>query len=235
MASRNRYCPRCGQPTIAERRRAKSAVAVRSTRGARAAQSVAILFCGSLLAISMSFALNQRACWPAAAVELCIQPAALCAVGWAAVERLGTGAARASLPLRCSARDLLLAPFVGLAAYLCATAYVRALAAATGTEAAGADWSTAAASTLIVAPLLEEWLCRGVLFTALERAAGSRSTIGTSAALFALLHGLEASWLSVPHRLVGGLGLGWLRYRSGSILPGVVAHATWNALALGLA
>lgn len=37
--------------------------------------------------------------------------------------------------------------------------------------------------------------------------------------------------LALPHRFAGGLALGWLRCKSGSLLPGVLAHALHNQAA----
>ncbi len=83
--------------------------------------------------------------------------------------------------------------------------------------------------TVVIAPLLEEWADRGVLWTAARRVTGQWSTIFITAALFALLHGLGAGlFLEVPHRFVVGIALGLLRAYSGSLVPGIIAHAVNN-------
>lgn len=86
--------------------------------------------------------------------------------------------------------------------------------------------------TALVTALLEEWLCRGVLFVACQRLMGQRSTLLVTSILFALLHGLQGYLLAVPHRFATGMILGWLRQRSGSLVPGVIAHAVNNAIAV---
>ena len=48
------------------------------------------------------------------------------------------------------------------------------------------------------------------------------------------LHGPGGGTLGLPHRLVAGAVFGWLRLRSGSLVPGIAAHAVHNALALAL-
>ncbi len=87
---------------------------------------------------------------------------------------------------------------------------------------------------MVLFPVLsEEWLDRGVLWAALRRVTGVRATVLCTAILFALMHGLNGGGiLEVPHRFVVGLGLGWLRLRSGSLLPGILAHALLNTLAI---
>jgi membrane protease YdiL (CAAX protease family) len=82
---------------------------------------------------------------------------------------------------------------------------------------------------MVLPALCEEWLCRGVLWTAVRRSAGPAATILVTASLFALLHrhGSRAHHV-VPIQLVGGLMKGWLRARTGSVIPGMLSHAAYN-------
>ena len=73
-----------------------------------------------------------------------------------------------------------------------------------------------------------------MLWEATRRAAGSRTALVATSVLFAFLHGPGSGTLGLPHRLVAGGVFGWLRLRSGSLLPGVLAHAVNNAIALAL-
>ena len=91
----------------------------------------------------------------------------------------------------------------------------------------------------ILAPIGEEVLFRGYLFGSLRRLAGdSRAGIviaySVSALVFALAHSLAASEgviaLLVPSFLIG-LVFAWGFDRSGSLLPGIVAHALNNSIA----
>ncbi len=79
-----------------------------------------------------------------------------------------------------------------------------------------------------VAPaLFEELGFRGVIFSLLRRSLDPRETILLSAIAFGLLH------LSVPMLLTHvplGLYLGWLRHRSGSLYPSMLAHFLHNGL-----
>jgi membrane protease YdiL (CAAX protease family) len=82
-------------------------------------------------------------------------------------------------------------------------------------------------TAIVLAPLFEEVLFRGVLLPVLGRRFGSVWGVLISAAVFALAH-LSLSEL-VPLFLLG-CGLGWLRWRSGRLAPSVLMHAFWNAL-----
>jgi membrane protease YdiL (CAAX protease family) len=82
----------------------------------------------------------------------------------------------------------------------------------------------------VLPALIEEWMCRGALWVALRPIAARGTTILTTAALFATLHGLNGGFvLELPHRFVMGLLLGWLRARSASLWPCVLAHFLHNA------
>lgn len=91
--------------------------------------------------------------------------------------------------------------------------------------------------TVVAGPLLvaytEELVFRGVLWTALAKVSSSsiRPLIQTSV-LFALIHLVNrGGFYELPHRFVSGLLLGWLRLKSGSLLPSVHAHFVVLALA----
>lgn len=81
----------------------------------------------------------------------------------------------------------------------------------------------------IFAPLAEEVVFRGaILRVLLKRFNFHWVAIAISALLFALAHLNPAQ---MPHAFLIGLILGWLYYRTGSILPGVVLHWTNNTVA----
>jgi membrane protease YdiL (CAAX protease family) len=75
--------------------------------------------------------------------------------------------------------------------------------------------------------LCEELFFRGALQTGLLRRLSPASAIAMTAVLFVAFHGQFGLG---PGRLVGGLALGWLAWRTGSLWPGVLAHALNNAL-----
>lgn len=85
--------------------------------------------------------------------------------------------------------------------------------------------------------VFEELLFRGFLFNALQQRFSPRTTILMTAVVFGAFHVVAASALS-PERFLPstflGLFLGWVCYRSGSVLPGIVLHALHNGLLLML-
>lgn len=83
-------------------------------------------------------------------------------------------------------------------------------------------------------PLVEELLFRGVLLSSLARHVGSGWAIVLTAAMFACVHlpDLSFLWYALPNLALLGLVLGWLRVRSGSIWPAVLAHGVNNLLAV---
>ena len=77
-------------------------------------------------------------------------------------------------------------------------------------------------------PIVEESICRGIGFTLLAPY-GERFAIAGTAVAFALAHG---AFLDLPWVLVTGIGLGYLRARTGSLFPTIALHATVNGIAV---
>ncbi len=87
-------------------------------------------------------------------------------------------------------------------------------------------------ATVFAAAFCEEFLFRGVVQQGLATAgAHPVEAIFRTALLFALVH-LNPVWF--PALLELGLLFGFLFHRTGSVVPGMVAHATTNATSLGL-
>ncbi len=81
----------------------------------------------------------------------------------------------------------------------------------------------------LLAPVCEELVFRGAVLRSLLRWAGHHwVAIAISALLFALVHANPAQ---MPHAFVIGLLLGWLYYRTDSVVPGVVYHWVNNSIA----
>jgi ABC-2 type transport system permease protein/sodium transport system permease protein len=93
-------------------------------------------------------------------------------------------------------------------------------------------------SLALVPAVCEEWLFRGYLFAALQRSTSAGRAIWVSALLFGLFHVVVGSPAS-PERFLPsaflGLVLGWLAWRSGSVVPGILLHVSHNGLLLMLA
>jgi len=91
-------------------------------------------------------------------------------------------------------------------------------------------------TSVVVAPLLEEYLFRGLLQGALlKRARLARRRFGLSGAnlivslLFALAHLWSQPAPGAAAVLLPSLAFGACRDRYGILLPGIVLHAFWNA------
>lgn len=92
-------------------------------------------------------------------------------------------------------------------------------------------------AAVVLGPLTEEIMYRGVLLKALE-ARGKRFALVTSSVVFALVHitGLDTDelWRSAivilfPIFLLG-LVLGWLTQKTGRLGPAIFLHSGWNLL-----
>ena len=95
-------------------------------------------------------------------------------------------------------------------------------------ESRVAAFALNAVAIAVFVPIVEESACRGIGFFLLAPYGAGVAVVG-SAVAFALAHGAV---LDLPWVLVTGLGLGYLRWRSGSLLPSVLLHATVNGVAI---
>lgn len=84
----------------------------------------------------------------------------------------------------------------------------------------------------LMAPFVEELVMRGAVLRALLKWNENHWVgIAISAVLFSLIHANPAQ---MPHAFLAGLLLGWLYYRTGSIIPGVVVHWVNNSVAFAV-
>ena len=81
----------------------------------------------------------------------------------------------------------------------------------------------------VLAPLAEEFIYRGVLMMSLLRRIGPAWAIAASSAIFALVH-FRAEPQSVPALFLLGAALGYVTYRTRSLVPAVIAHSAFNTL-----
>lgn len=82
-------------------------------------------------------------------------------------------------------------------------------------------------TAMVLAPLFEETLFRGVLLPVLGQRYGGFWGVVISALVFGIAH---LSLGELPALFVLGLGLGWLRLQSGRLGPSVLMHGLWNGL-----
>ena len=93
-------------------------------------------------------------------------------------------------------------------------------------------------SMAIVPAVCEELFFRGLLFRSFRATMSPWKTIFATAVLFGTFHLISASGMTlsrlVPTTLMG-IVLGWVCYRSGSVIPGIILHAVYNALTVSFA
>lgn len=84
-----------------------------------------------------------------------------------------------------------------------------------------------------IAPLFEEMLFRGFLQPLFSRTLGIIAGILLTAVLFGVLHAPEYKFVWQYAAAISFVGavLGYVRYRTGSIIPSTVMHACYNAVA----
>jgi membrane protease YdiL (CAAX protease family) len=100
----------------------------------------------------------------------------------------------------------------------------------------GASFVLLIVMTTFLAPIMEEWLFRGVLFRALSEGGprgGSRASVVlavvASAALFALAHGEPLQFAGL---FFLGLVLASLVWRTRRLVPSIVTHMSFNGVAI---
>jgi membrane protease YdiL (CAAX protease family) len=86
-----------------------------------------------------------------------------------------------------------------------------------------------AAVIVLVAPFVEELLFRGLGIGLLMPFVGPWPAILVTGVAFGLAHGLV---LGLPVLSIFGVTLGWLRWRTDSVMPGMAVHALFNGAAL---
>lgn len=84
-------------------------------------------------------------------------------------------------------------------------------------------------AAVVLAPVAEELLFRGLVFPHLARSLSPWGAVVGSAALFGMLHVAHGFMLVGPLTL--GLVLGWARWRSGGVGVPILLHATFNGTA----
>ena len=91
-------------------------------------------------------------------------------------------------------------------------------------DASDTSLALLAFSVAILTPFAEELLFRGFILGMLLKRYSDTQAIVISSLIFAIAHEPIAMVLAFG----GGLLYGWVRVRTGSILPGMIAHAIWN-------
>ncbi len=231
MAIGARFCGSWGAATRVHARTVHRRSDRERQRTGRAALALGIACGGPLLGVFGAARVFEEAegPWPLAIAGGATM--LLSAIATALVQ----GEWRSAAPFSTSWRWWAAAVPAGAVTLVAAIAYVAVLpipdSARQPVDATAAAWFAVVA----MAPLTEELLCRGAAWRAAVTLASPHVAITLTAVLFAFLHGLNGVYLlELPHRFAMGLVLGWLRWRSGSVAPPIVAHALHNLGALQL-
>lgn len=97
------------------------------------------------------------------------------------------------------------------------------------------------ASAVLVAPILEEVIFRGLIQSVMAEVLGEGNRWGivlVASGVFAMIHADFVNWdnwQTLPGLFVLGLVLGWLYERSGSLWPGILVHIGFNILNIAVA
>lgn len=89
----------------------------------------------------------------------------------------------------------------------------------------------ACVTALISAPVLEELLCRGLVFEMLHKRWGVKMSILISSLFFGLMH---LDWATAVVAIVAGVIFGILYVRTSSLFTTIIIHAINNAMAFAL-
>jgi ABC-2 type transport system permease protein/sodium transport system permease protein len=87
------------------------------------------------------------------------------------------------------------------------------------------------AALAVVPAVCEELFFRGFLYSALRNQVGPRQTVLGTAVLFGLFHLITGEGFAVERLLTStflGLVLGWVCWKTASVVPGMVLHACHN-------
>lgn len=97
-----------------------------------------------------------------------------------------------------------------------------------------AGWIVVILLVAVGAPIVEELFFRGLVQGAFMRRIGSTPAIFVTALIFCGLHSFNEGPIAPIVLFAPALVLGYLRLKTGRLAPGMVAHATFNALTLCL-
>ncbi len=84
---------------------------------------------------------------------------------------------------------------------------------------------------VLVAPVVEEMLFRGFIFSVVDRSLGAVAAVISTSLLFSLPHGVQYGWRWQNLLLLTAVGVvfGTVRASTGSVRPSTLLHASYNA------
>jgi uncharacterized protein len=91
-----------------------------------------------------------------------------------------------------------------------------------------------AVTAILIAPVFEELLFRGFLQPLLSRTFGVIAGVLITAALFGSLHLFQyaLAWQYAAIIFLAGVAFGWVRARTGSVIPGTLMHCCFNSVSV---
>jgi ABC-2 type transport system permease protein/sodium transport system permease protein len=105
-------------------------------------------------------------------------------------------------------------------------------------ELQGLPFALVVATLAVVPGVCEEFFFRGLLFTSLRRGLSARGAIVAAALVFGFFHAIVGT-LFLPERFLPsvflGIALGWVRWRTSSVIPAMFLHTAHNSVLLSLA
>ena len=235
-----RFCPKCGYKLVGN----TSQLQHSSTASV---QAVALIFAGVLATLVASglWGSDSPSSNTSYIADALVMSLGFVVFGVLGIRLLGKGAFEQSFAGPCDLRGFGLGLLAGALALCISLVYVAGLMwlLQSGTDAAASDFVLEPAfapslyAVLIVSvvfpAVVEEWLNRGVLWIALSRITRPAVVIFCTAMVFAFMHGLNGGGpFELPHRFVGGLLLGWVRHKTGSLVPVIAGHGLLNSLAI---
>ena len=235
LSRRAQFCGACGRANPLAVRDAREGVRAADRQHGKAYAALAFVYTGVLLALLVVGTMDLDF-WPSIVLNYSLD----IAIGCVAALIVGRSVLRRSFGRRPCAVDLAWAAGVAVLSLGAAYSWVGLLQAllpngeaVDPTEFEAWEQPTLMVTLLTVAvlpALCEEWLCRGVLWQAIRPVSTRGIAILVTALPFACMHLFGGGWvLEIPHRFIMGLLLGWLRARTGSLWPCVLAHFLHNA------
>lgn len=150
-------------------------------------------------------------------------------------------------PLRPTVRHVPVGLGVGVAGFLIVTLLILVVEAAAGgveppdqlalesSLGGGIAALLGTVMAVVLAPVVEETIFRGVLFQALRRRLGLFPGMFLSGAVFAVMHTELTEPLYLLALWLFGVWLAAALHRTGTLLVPILAHATFNGIAIALA
>ncbi len=230
------FCRICGAPSPQLLQyKAKEIIGDRRA-DSRATWAIAIIFAGTLvgLIISTTLPLASGYSWGRLAFSVALDLGFGLGAAWLLRGRVAIDC----LLLPSRGKDFFLAILLAAISFSFSIAYVgvinRFASGGAGSEVIPAHSRLVFVVLVVIqAPLIEEWLCRGIMWQAMRQVAGPTLTILSTAMLFAFLHILGGGgFLELPHRFVAGIAFGILRWKTNSLWPSIFAHFLNNLAAV---